>query len=137
LQKEQRGCALVIFHHDVRDVIILDKESNASIFNIMMALLNRDSGGTNFNYPYLTSFGIKDRLKWKALSTVFITDGVGSLSPAVYAYIKSRRKLEDRLNLVLVNRATTNGFQGLENWKAKLTRENMQLKLTELGNSLL
>lgn len=140
LHAEQRGCALVIFHHHiVHEIVIEGDKSTFPLPRLIEALLNYEMGGTSFDHPLACAWLIKLRQQWKSMTTILITDGKAHVSDLVYSMISTHKTADDNLSVGLIGGTSFGAFRDLvdNNGKFALKKNGMDVQLTAIGNNVL
>lgn len=136
LQQDKRGGAFIMFSDRVTHAITVTPEHGFSLKRILSILLTPHFGGTNFDAALQYAYNVKAKENWKNMTTLLITDGGDSISDQTFNHIKSKKTKLDHISCVLVH-GSDSGLRGLNDDSIKVSRKNMFVQLTKIGNAIL
>lgn len=136
LAQDKRGGAFIVFSSNVTHAITLKQNEPFDLKVILKILLTPKFGGTSFESALFKAYEIKKEQRWNGMTTVLITDGGDRLNSSALEILKQLKTKQDNLTAVLVQ-GSDSGLMGLNDEGLKVTKQNMQLTLTKVGNSIL
>jgi uncharacterized protein with von Willebrand factor type A (vWA) domain len=138
LGEDRRGGVFTVFSSRVTHSVTLVENKPFDFVAIMRVLLTPQFGGTSFDAALSEVYRVKQEQRWKAMTTLMITDGGDQVSDHMVAEIKRQKGPHDHISMILTNRSQNgNGLRGLQDDIVSVTKKNMQITLQKIGNSLL
>jgi len=138
LAEDKRGGVFTVFSHAVTDSLVLKENQRFDLVKIIKILVTPQFGGTSFDAALTEVYRVKQEERWRAMTTLMITDGGDRVSDGVLANILSKKGQYDHITTVLAGRnMTDSGMRGLSDDTIIARKRDLQVSLQKVGNSLL
>jgi uncharacterized protein with von Willebrand factor type A (vWA) domain len=134
LHKDKRGVALIIFSERVHRIIVTNPKDEVNLKEILEAVCSPSYGGTNFDAPLAAANAVRDRMKWKNLLTMIVTDGQCTLRDRE-AVLEAKHR-SDRIVAVITNGQRTS-IDGVADEVYFTQRNGTMASLVKVGKGLL
>lgn len=138
LAEDKRGGVFTVFSSSVTHSLTLVENKRFDLIEIIKILATPQFGGTSFDAALSEVYKIKKEQRWKAMTTLMITDGDDSVSDPVLADVMRQKGSMDHITLVLTGRGmSASGLRGLNDDTVVARKRDLQVALERIGNSLL